>query len=123
MSLVDKRGGRVDYKLVPQTGFFETYIIEDSDQTAVDITGYSFELSLVDGPRQDVYDRSSQPSTKKTFNGSITDAANGTFTVTIPAGEFSKLWGDQLTYSISMTPTAQSAKPLVWGVLTIEELR
>ena len=120
MASVDKRGGRVDFNVVPTSGWTETVVVEDDDQSAIDITGYTFQMTVSDDESQDSYERSS-PITQKTYSGTIPDAAKGEVEFKVPAADFATLWGEQAVYGVTMD-TGSGVEPLIWGVFTMEDL-
>lgn len=121
MATTDKRGTREDFKILPTSGWSNTFTLLDSAGSAVDITNYTFTLTTSDDEGAWDYERSIA-STTKTYSGTITDAANGKVSMTIPASDFNKKWGEQINYGIQKTVSGTDSEAF-WGVLQCEQLR
>ena len=119
MTLIDNRGGRVDYNIIPSSGWTEDYAFQDSNGDPVDISDRTFSLTLSDDGGNSSSNTPSSPTTK---SATVISAAGGTFKFHIPAADFGALWGEQITYSITSTVTGEDPEPFVWGVFICQEL-
>ena len=120
MATVDKRGARADLRVFPSSGLVQEFQVT-TNSVAVDITNYTFPVTVSNDDDTTGYNRTS-PVTTKTYTGVITDAANGKFTVTMPASDFASLWGEQALYGVQSQVSGGTALPFVWGKLNFEAL-
>ena len=97
----------VNIEIYAGTDFSKKYYMKNQDLTPTDITGYTFEARLAKhATAQDAVKTSSTAPVYRyvDFTVTITDAANGEYTLSLPAATTAKLKEGKYVYNIVSTP-------------------
>ena len=93
------------------TTFKRSFQIKE-DSTILDITGYSFEGAMA---------QNYHTSTTTSFTTAITDAADGTFTISLTDTQTAGLTAGRYVYNVKMTDTATDKTQLLHGEIIVED--
>jgi hypothetical protein len=116
MTTINNAGGEGFIKVVPTAGInIPGAVVKDTAGVARDLTNAVIKLHLSDG---DNYSDRSQNSTT-TYTQTITDAANGVFTLAAPASYFENKWGEEVTFSLTLEDNGGSPEAMAYGTVQI----
>ena len=112
MATLDMRGARFDIRVAPPNGVHHAFAFKQDSTTPRSLTGATVTAYLADDGADSV----------TSYVQTVTDTANGEFTLIIPASAFDNLWGKQATYVVNAQYAAESAPtPLLYGIITVLE--
>ena len=103
--------GKLDLVIEQGVKFQRTVQIKDKDNAVVDISGDTFEGQ--------VRKRHNSTDTEASFTISITDAANGKVSVTIPEATTDGMDAGEYVYDITWTPSASNKVRLLEGIAVV----
>lgn len=124
MSIIDNRGGRLDIRAYPVTGINlpGPHVIKDSDGNRVDVTGATLALYLSDRDETEGGYGADTGAWTETIAQSITDEAQGEYSISVPASHFSGKWGGEMNYMVAITYANETQPtPLHSGIVLIQE--
>lgn len=125
----DRRGTRLNIKVVPSAGWRDTFTFKDKTTgNPIDITGRTYTLTLSDGKQGGSADYRSQSALKPTYEqdfiGEIVgDPVNGQVYLEIPKSFFADKWGEQIIYSLTHVTNGEAPVPTLYGVFEAESLK
>lgn len=120
MAYFDATGGTLDIKVSADVGFNQQFTAEDEDKNSEDITGLAYTMVLADAGETDSYDYTGNAVTSS-YSATIDDAANGLFTLYIPATYFSNRRGQEITYQVYRQATGENPVQQFGGTIRISE--
>ena len=128
MAFINNKGGAVTLEAIPTVGIYipGPNVIKDEAGDPVDITGAEIKIHLADNAgAMTGYAASGYQGTcpgVTSFSCTITDAANGEFSIAVPASHFTRKWGGQMTHSLTIQYAGSSSpEGLMYGAVNVQE--